>query len=123
MPWKQMLAWVTGQIDDSLREKLDFVLEENRVYRALLQRHAPGWRLQDAERKALAEKGRPPGNLLAQVITIVRPETLLRWPRRLVASKWDFSARRTQGVGRPPVDAAVEQRVVHMAQEESRLGL
>jgi hypothetical protein len=54
MPWKKMLAWVTGRIDDSLRQKLEFVLEENRVYRALLERHSPHWRLQDSERKALA---------------------------------------------------------------------
>ncbi len=87
MPWKQMLAWVTVQIDDSLRQKLEFVLEENRVYRALLDRHSPGWRLQDAERKALAEKGRPLGKLLAAVITIVQPGTLLKWHPRLVARK------------------------------------
>lgn len=51
-----MLAWVTGQIDDSLRQKLEFVLEENRVYRALLDRHSPHWRLEDTERKTLAER-------------------------------------------------------------------
>jgi hypothetical protein len=95
-----MLAWVTGQIDDSLRQKLEFVLEENRVYRALLDWHSTQWRLQDTERKALAEKGRPLGKLLAQVITIVQPETLLKWHRRWVAKKWDFSARRTKSVGR-----------------------
>src|ERR1035437_5206332 len=41
MPWKKMLAWVTGQIEDSLCQKLEFVLEEDRVYRALLDRHSP----------------------------------------------------------------------------------
>ena len=59
MPWKKLLACVTGQIDQALRQKLEFVLEENRVYRALLERHSPHWRLQDAERKGLAEKGKP----------------------------------------------------------------
>src|SRR5271157_2620308 len=59
MPWKKLLACVTGQIDEALRKKLEFVLEENRVYRALLERHSPHWRLQDAERKVLAEKGKP----------------------------------------------------------------
>ena len=59
MPWKKLLAWATGQIDEALRQKLEFVLEENRVYRALLDRHSPRWRLQDGERKALAEKGKP----------------------------------------------------------------
>ena len=33
MPWKKLLAWATGQIDEALRQKLEFVLEENRVYR------------------------------------------------------------------------------------------
>ena len=117
-----MLAWVTGQIDDSLRQKLEFVLEENRVYRALLDRHSPQWRLQDTERKALAEKGRPLGKLLAQVITIVQPETLLKWHRRWVAKKWDFSARRTKSVGRRAVDAAVEKLVVQLAKDNAGWG-
>ena len=43
MPWKKLLACVTGQIDEALRQKLNFVLEENRVYRALLERHSPHW--------------------------------------------------------------------------------
>ena len=55
-----------------MRQKLEFVLVENRVYRALLDRHSPRWRLQDAERKALAEKGKPLGQLLHDVITIVQ---------------------------------------------------
>src|ERR1035438_608784 len=85
MPWKKLLACVTGQIDEALRQKLEFVLEENRVYRALLARHSPHWRLQDAERKVLAEKRKPLGKLLADVITLVQPETLLKWHRQLVA--------------------------------------
>lgn len=94
MPWKKLLAWATGQVDEALRRKLEFVLEENRVYRSLLERHSPHWRLQDAERKWLAEQGQPLGRLLSDVITIVKPETLLKWRRHLVAKKWDFSNRR-----------------------------
>jgi hypothetical protein len=44
MPWKKLLVWATGQSDEALRQKLEFVLEENRVYRALLGRHSPHWR-------------------------------------------------------------------------------
>ena len=57
----------------TFRQKLDFVLEENRVYRALLDRHSPSWRLEDSERKTLAEKGKPgvmtglPGHWLISV--------------------------------------------------------
>jgi len=79
MPWKNLLAWTTGQIDEALRQKLEFVLEENRVYRALPDRHSPHWRPQDSERKALAQKGKPLRKLLPDVLTIVQPETLLKW--------------------------------------------
>lgn len=117
MPWKKLLIWATGHIDEALRQKLEFVLEENRVYRALLDRRSPHWRLQDAERKALAEKGKPLGKLLHDVITMVQPETLLKWHRQLVARKWDFSRRRTAQPGRPAVSIAIEKLVLQFARE------
>ena len=75
MPWKKLLAWATGQIDDAAGRKAEFVLENNRIYRALPDRHSPHWRLNDAERKVLAEKGKQFGKLLGEVITIVQPAT------------------------------------------------
>ena len=60
--------------------------------------------------------------VLAQVITIVQPETLLKWHRRWVAKKWDFSARRTKSVGRRAVDAAVEKLVVQLAKDNAGWG-
>jgi putative transposase len=99
-PWKKLLAWATGEMDEALRQKLEFVLEENRAYRALLDRHSLHWRLQDAERKVLAEKGKPLGKLLREVLMIVRPETLLKWHRQLVARKWDFPHHRNDQPGR-----------------------
>ena len=122
MPWKKLLAWATGQIDEALSQKLEFVLEENRVYRALLDRHSPRWRLQDAERKVLAEKGKPLGKLLHDVITISQPETLLKWHRRLVANKWDFSSRRKVKPGRRLGPAEVEQLVLQLARENPAWG-
>ena len=122
MPWKTLLAWATGQIDDHLRQKLEFVLEENRVYRSLLDRHSPHWRLNNAERKVLAQKGKPLGKLLAEVITIVQPETLLKWHRHLVAKKWDFSRRRKNQPGRPFVAAEIEKLVLQLARENPGWG-
>ncbi len=75
MHWKKTLALVTGQIEAAMQRKMACVLEENRVYRAVLDRHSPPWHLQDAERKALAQKGKPLGQLLGEVITIVQPNT------------------------------------------------
>jgi putative transposase len=105
-----------------LHQKLEFVLEENRVYRTLLNRYSPHWRLQDAERKVLAEKGKPLGKLLDDVITIVQPETLLKWHRRLVASKWDFSSRRKAKSGRPAVSVEMERLVLQFARENPGWG-
>jgi len=122
MAWKQLLAWATGQIDQTLRQKLELVLEENRVYRSLLDRHSPQWRLEDVERKVLAEKGKPLGKLLPEVITIVQPATLLKWHRRLIAKKWDYSHRRQGKSARPPISWEIERPVVRFARENPGWG-
>jgi len=38
MPWKRMLAYVTGQVDQSLLLKVEYLIEENRVLRNQLER-------------------------------------------------------------------------------------
>jgi putative transposase len=50
----------------------------------------------------------------------VTPATLLVWHRKLVARKWDYSARRRPG--RPPTAAAIRQLVVRMAKENPNWG-
>ena len=122
MPWKKMLAWAAGQIEPLLLQKLEFVLEENRVYLALLDRHAPHWRLTNPERITLAQKGKPLGRWLSDIITIAQPETLLKWHRRLITGKWDFSDRRRTKPGRPPVTTEIEKLVVQFAQDNPSWG-
>jgi hypothetical protein len=51
----------------------------------------------------------------------VTPATLLSWHRRLVARKWDHTARRTKP-GRPPIPAAIRQLVLRLATENSQWG-
>ena len=120
MPWKNLLAWATSQIDEALRQKLEFMLKENRVSRALLNRHSPHWRLQDSERKARAEKGKPLGQLLPDVLTIVQLETLLKWHRRLVARKWDFLRRGKGQPGRPCTAKIIRRAQKRMNHADSR---
>jgi putative transposase len=58
--------------------------------------------------------------LLAEVATIVTPETLMAWHRKLVAQKYDGSGKR--GPGRPRTLGEIETLVVRMAEENRDWG-
>ena len=79
-------------------------------------------RLTDGERKTLAEIGQKLGKqALQEVATIVKPDTILGWHRKLVAQKCDGSQQR-KAPGRPTIDKEVEDLVVRMAQENRSWG-
>jgi hypothetical protein len=59
--------------------------------------------------------------LLLQLETIVTPETLMTWHRKLIAKKYDGSAQRRPG--RTRTAAEVETRVAQMAEENRDWGL
>ena len=125
MPWRKILACATGQIEPELLKKLEYALEENRVYRAVLERQEGRLKLTNAERIALAEKGKPLGEQLGKVITIVKPDTLLKWHRQLVARKWDYSSHKgNEGRkgGRPSVATEIERLVIQFAKENPAWG-
>ena len=93
--------------------------EENRVLREQLG-HRP-LRLTDAQRRRLAVRGQKLGRrILKQVAGIVTPDTILRWYRRLIATKYDGSARRRRG--RPMTPRDVAEIVVRMAGENPTWG-
>ena len=58
--------------------------------------------------------------MLAEVATIVTPETLLAWHRRLIAQQYDASGKR--GPGRPRTAGEIEALVIRMAQENREWG-
>jgi putative transposase len=70
----------------------------------------------------LAELGKQLGRqALAEVATIVKPETILAWHRMLVAKKFDGSLQR-KARGRPMIDPEVEALVARMAREHRSWG-
>ena len=100
MAWKTLLAYITGTVDQALLLRHEYLVTENRILHQQLRGRV---RLTDAERKTLAEIGYKLGKqALKEVATIVRPDTILSWHRKLVAQKFDGSTR-PKAPARPPI--------------------
>ena len=119
MRWKTLLAYITGTVDQELLLRNEYLVTENRILRSQIKGRL---RLSDGERKALAEIGQKLGKqALKEVATIVKPDTILGWHRKLVAQKCDGSAHR-KAPGRPPIAPELEALVVRMARENHSWG-
>ena len=101
MDWKHLLAYITGTVDQELLLRNEYLVTENRMLRNQITGRV---RLTDAERKTLAEIGHKLSKqALAEVATIVKPDTILGWHRTLVAQKFDGSQQRQspgRGIGK-----------------------
>src|SRR5437879_11676754 len=92
-PFRLLLISVAGWLGQQQRDVIDYLQEENRVLREQLGNKR--LRLSDDQRRRLAAKAKKLGRrILRQVATIVTPDTLLAWHRKLAASKYDGSKRR-----------------------------
>ena len=75
---------------------IEFLQTENQLLKQRLR--GKRIRFSDAERALLARKAKAVGReALLKLDTLVTPDTLMRWHRRLVAQKWDFSQGRSPG--------------------------
>jgi putative transposase len=119
MGWKQLLAYITGSVDQELLLRHEYLVTENRLLRAQIKERI---RLSDGERKTLAEIGKRLGKqALEEIAPIVKPDTILAWHRKLVAQKFDGSKQR-KTPGRPTIDPALAALVVRIAQEHRSWG-
>ncbi len=92
---KLLLATFSGWVNRQQTEAIDYLREENCVLKEQLKGRR--LRLTDDQRRRLAAKGRTLGRrLLGKIATIVTPDTILRWHRQLIASKWTYQ-RKTAG--------------------------
>jgi putative transposase len=118
-PFRFLLIAVSGWMNQRQLQVIDYLREENRVLREQLGDRQ--LRLDDHQRRRLAVKAKVLGRrVLAQIATIVTPETLLAWHRKLIARKYDGTARRAPG--RPRTAGEIEALVVRMAEENRDWG-
>lgn len=119
-PALQLLAaLLAGWLTERQQRAIEYLREKNRVLRKQLG--GGRLRLSDDQRRRLAARGKALGRgLLAEVCTLVTPDTILRWHRRLIARKYDGSARRRRG--RRGVMRAIRELCVRMATENPGWG-
>src|SRR5437870_6939328 len=110
---------MAGWMNQQQQFTMDYLREENRVHREQLGGRR--LRLNDDQRRRLAAKAKGLGRkILAEVATLVTPETLLAWHRKLIAQKYDGSGKRRPG--RPRTSGEIEALVVRMAEENRDWG-
>jgi len=113
-----LLVSFAGWINRHQQEVIEYLVEENHVLREQVKDRR--LRLTDGQRRRLAAKGHRLGRrLLGRVATIVTPDTILRWHRRLIAEKWTYARK---GPGRPGTMKKVAALTVRMARENPTWG-
>jgi len=119
MIWARMLAYITGTVDQELLLRNEYLAAENRILRAQIKGRLL---LSAAEKATLAEIAHRLGRKsLAGLTAVAKPDTLLSWYRKLIASKFDRSSCR-KSPGRPRTAEEIERLVVQMAKENPDWG-
>src|SRR5262249_14093659 len=118
-PFSFLVVSIAGWMNQRQQQAIEYLIEENRVLREQIGNRR--MRFTNEQRCRLAARAKKLSRkLLTQFATIVTPETLLAWHRKLIAKKYDGSAYRTQG--RPSTATEISHLVVRMA-GENRLGV
>lgn len=97
-PLEFLIVALASWLNRDQQKAVDYLLEENQVLRA----HLRGRRiwLTDDERRRFAVKGKELGRkLLKEVASVVTPDTILAWHRKLIA-KGGIAARKDGPVAR-----------------------
>jgi putative transposase len=112
--WLFRLVLLFGRSERS--KELEIILLRHEL--AILRRQVRRPQLTAPDRLALAALSRLLPRRSWQAFP-VRPETLLRWHRLIIARHWTYPRRRP---GRPPLDAEVRDLVLRLARENSHWG-
>jgi transposase InsO family protein len=117
-PLQVLLLTLAGWVNRHQQHVIEYLIEENRILKEQLKGRR--LRLTNDQRRRLAARGRRLGRrVLGQVATIVTPDTILRWHRRLIALKWTFTPTRP---GRPGIMREISSLILRMATENPGWG-
>ena len=108
-----LITTIQRLFSEDLAKENDFLKQENRILPSKLGKRVP---LTESDRRTLVRFGLSLKERLADVITIVRPETLLAWNRRMKRRKWTFD-NRPKRPGRPSKGKVTEELALRMAEE------
>ena len=117
-PFQLLVIALAGWLNRHQQAVIDYLIEENRVLKDQLD----GQRLRftDEQRIRLAVKAKVLGRrALDEIETLVTPDTLLAWHRKLIAKKWTYPRK---GPGRPRVAQEITDLVLLMARENISWG-
>src|SRR5262245_66624346 len=95
-PFTFLIISIAGWMNQRQQQVIEYLVEENRVLREQIDNRR--MRFTNNKRCRLAVKAKSLSRkVLAQVATIVTPEALLAWHRKLIAMKYDGSRCRSPG--------------------------
>ena len=115
----EALALVGGHVDEELLVRNEYLAMENRILKSKLKKPV---QFNNGERIQLAKIGKRIGiQALKEISCIVKPETILKWFRKLVAKKFDGSSYRKK-FGRPPIGIELEGLIIQFAKENLSWG-
>ena len=92
MKKEEILASVACHVNQELLLRNEYLAVENKILKSKLKGNM---KFNESERLELAKIGKKLGlKALKGVATIVKPETILTWYRKLIAKKFDSSKNR-----------------------------
>ena len=108
-------------VNEQLRLENEYLRAENQVMKSQLKKSGKRFRFTDEQRRELAIKAKALGKRMFEIVTIVRPETVMSWYRKLVAMKFD-SSQVPRKPGRPRIEVDIEKLILKIAKDNSCWG-
>ncbi len=115
------LAVLAGWMNRKQQKVIEYLLEENQILKQQFESTGKKLRLDNHQRRNLAKRGKAMGwAQLQQYATLVRPETILAWHRKLVALK--YTAKRMLKTDRQKRMEVIQGLCVQFAEENMSWG-